>query len=59
MANCIFICRFCRINFEINFVSSQQHLLVGAGETRMAIHRSKRWYDATEMALGYTLVCWT
>jgi len=30
--------------------------LVGAGETRMAIHRSKRWYDATEMALGYTLV---
>lgn len=36
-------------------VTMKQHLLVGAGETRMAIHRSKRWYDATEMALGYTL----
>lgn len=41
-------------NISFNFL--KQHLLVGAGETRMAIHRSKRWYDATEMALGYTLV---
>ena len=38
------------------FSAQQQHLQVGSGETRMAIHRSKRWYDATETALGYTLV---
>ncbi|XP_067056944.1 tektin-like protein 1 [Acropora muricata] len=36
-------------------VTMKQHLLVGSGETQMALFRSKRWYDATEMALGYTL----
>ncbi|XP_001622655.2 coiled-coil domain-containing protein 105 [Nematostella vectensis] len=36
-------------------VSVRQHLQVGGGELRMSIHRSKRWYNATEMALGYTL----
>ncbi|XP_068741017.1 tektin-like protein 1 [Montipora capricornis] len=36
-------------------VTMKQHLLVGSGETQMALYRSKRWYDSTEMALGYTL----
>lgn len=33
----------------------QQYLTVASGENRHAIHRSQRWYDATEKALGYTV----
>ncbi|XP_071949121.1 tektin-like protein 1 [Antedon mediterranea] len=36
-------------------VSLQQHLQVALGENRHAIHRAKRWYDATEKAQGYTV----
>ncbi|PIK60841.1 putative coiled-coil domain-containing protein [Apostichopus japonicus] len=36
-------------------VTLKQYLTVASGENRHAIHRSQRWYDATEKALGYTV----
>ncbi|XP_070581726.1 tektin-like protein 1 [Ptychodera flava] len=33
----------------------KQHLQVQSGETRAAIHRAQRWFDATEKAKGYTV----
>ncbi|XP_072015150.1 tektin-like protein 1 [Amphiura filiformis] len=36
-------------------VTLQQHLTVASGENRHAIHRSQRWYDATEKARYYTV----
>jgi hypothetical protein len=38
--------------------SFQQHLNVGAGENRHAVHRAMRWYEATEKAKGYAMVSW-
>ena len=34
----------------------QQHLGVTLGENRHGIHKSQRWYDASEKARGYSLV---
>ncbi|CAH1787141.1 unnamed protein product [Owenia fusiformis] len=36
-------------------IGLKQHLQVTAGENRHAIHRSQRWYDATDRARGYSL----
>lgn len=33
----------------------KQHLNLGLGENRHALHRAQRWYDNTERAFGYTL----
>ncbi|XP_064649719.1 tektin-like protein 1 isoform X2 [Lineus longissimus] len=33
-------------------VTLRQHLNVGSGENRHAVHRAQRWYDATEKARG-------
>ncbi|CAG5118952.1 unnamed protein product [Candidula unifasciata] len=42
-------------------VTLKQYLNLGLGETRHALHRAQRWYDATEKAHGYTLgpVCYS
>jgi len=36
-------------------VTLKQHLNLGLGENRHALHRAQRWYDQTERAFGYTL----
>ncbi|KAH9491682.1 hypothetical protein Btru_031207 [Bulinus truncatus] len=36
-------------------VTLKQHLNLGLGENRHALHRAQRWYDSTERAFGYTL----
>ncbi|CAL1547406.1 unnamed protein product [Lymnaea stagnalis] len=35
-------------------ITLKQHLNLGVGENRHALHRAQRWYDATEKAFGYT-----
>ncbi|BFZ05712.1 hypothetical protein BsWGS_08751 [Bradybaena similaris] len=35
-------------------ITFKQHINLGLGESRHALHRAQRWYDATNKAYGYT-----